>query len=179
MLLYKNCFRCKIDLTTQNAIKRKDITSGFGGVCKSCSNINVRSRTKDKNCEYCDKKCRAKGKRFFCSIICRFKAYYIVDEKSGCWLWREKLRDSRGGYGKFIIGKKRFKAHRVSFELFKGPIVLGNLICHSCDNPPCVNPNHLWQGTASDNQIDCIKKGRHNMGNNFNLKKNKTRKDNL
>lgn len=73
---------------------------------------------------------------------------------SGCIEWTGP-RD-KGGYGRMSEGKL---AHREAFALAKGD-PSGMLVCHSCDNPSCVNPDHLWLGTGKDNQSDCVRKGR-------------------
>lgn len=79
-----------------------------------------------------------------------------------CWLWVSN-RD-RYGYGRFlgaVRGVSTKFAHRFSYMLHKGDIPSGMLVCHKCDNPPCVNPEHLFLGTESDNMNDKISKGRH------------------
>lgn len=63
-----------------------------------------------------------------------------------------------------VICGSRKVAHRVSYELHHGPIDAENLICHSCDNPSCVNPRHLFQGSSRDNRLDCTGKWRHAYG---------------
>ena len=91
----------------------------------------------------------------------------ISIKDSGCWEWIG-ARD-RHGYGRYYcrlkyksIGKKNHTlAHRFSWEHFKGQIPLNLFVCHKCDNPPCVNPEHLFLGTTQDNTRDCINKGRH------------------
>jgi hypothetical protein len=85
---------------------------------------------------------------------------------NGCWIW--KTRKNPGGYG--TIGVKL--AHRVAWELTNGKIPQGMDVCHHCDNPPCVNPAHLFIGTASDNLLDCVAKGRldHRGTKNSNAK---------
>lgn len=76
---------------------------------------------------------------------------------NGCWDW--KGSKSRG-YGKLNINGKQKRAHRVSYEMFKHKIPPGLVVMHSCDNPGCVNPDHLSTGTQNDNIQDMIKKGR-------------------
>lgn len=82
-----------------------------------------------------------------------------VQKTGGCWIWLG-ARIPRG-YGRFFFrGKPRY-AHRVSVELFRGVIVSDDaIVMHSCDNPRCVNPEHLSIGTQTDNMRDASKKGR-------------------
>lgn len=65
------------------------------------------------------------------------------------------------GYGIFIIKGKQVGAHRVAWEVRNGPIPDGLVVCHKCDTPNCVNPDHLFVGTKADNNHDMIRKGRH------------------
>lgn len=75
-----------------------------------------------------------------------------VEKTDYCWFW-EGIR-LKGHYGLFYFLKKREYAHRAAYRIFKGPIVGGFHVCHSCDTPSCVNPDHLWLGTHSDNMAD-------------------------
>lgn len=82
---------------------------------------------------------------------------YVVDQESGCWIWQGAR--SRG-YGSLRPFFGETLAHRLFAKHHKGPIHPKMEVCHRCDNPPCVNPDHLFLGTKSDNQKDCEAKGR-------------------
>ena len=87
----------------------------------------------------------------------RFWSYVKIGLPDECWPWTAARFD--GGYGQFRLGKKKVKASRCAFELTREP--LGDLkALHSCDNPPCCNPAHLFKGTLSDNSQDRDRKGR-------------------
>lgn len=70
----------------------------------------------------------------------------------------------RTGYGRMWDGERLGDAHRLAFEVYKGPIPTGKDVCHHCDNPPCIEPAHLWDGTAKENLEDMVAKGRHLAG---------------
>lgn len=91
----------------------------------------------------------------------RFGRKIEKDPVSGCWNWTASRH--RDGYGWFGPGGRgrAVLAHRWAYENFVGPIPSGLYILHHCDNPPCVNPDHLFVGTQADNVADCIRKGRH------------------
>lgn len=76
----------------------------------------------------------------------------------GCWEWMSTRH--RKGYGSFKIGKKTCKTHRISYRNYIGPLSPTIKVCHTCDNPPCCNPAHLFLGTDKDNSDDKIAKGR-------------------
>lgn len=91
-------------------------------------------------------------------ILQRFHSSY---EKAvnGCWNWTASL--SSGGYGSFYYSGRSYIASRVSWEFHGGKISNGLCILHKCDNPKCVNPDHLFLGTNADNTADMFKKGRN------------------
>lgn len=83
--------------------------------------------------------------------------------KSGdCWAWTGTRR--RDGYGVFWDGERQVRAHRWAWESANGPIPSGRHLCHHCDNPPCVRPDHLFVGTQTDNMADMTRKGRRISG---------------
>lgn len=91
------------------------------------------------------------------SVKQRFLAK-IEKQPSGCWQWTAST--AKGGYGQFNVGGKNWKAHRLSWILHGGADPEGLCVCHKCDNPRCVNPDHMFLGTHLDNVRDKISKGR-------------------
>lgn len=99
-----------------------------------------------------------------CSVDCKFRIDHnqklnfdkkYVRAENGCWIWTA-YRD-KDGYGNFGVAQK---AHRYSYKRFKGVIPEGMLVCHTCDESSCVNPDHLFLGTTKDNHKDMCDKER-------------------
>lgn len=84
------------------------------------------------------------------------------DTRTKCWVWTGCLCRGYGRVQETRGSKKLILAHRLSWQMSRGPIPKGLLVLHKCDNPPCVNPKHLFVGTAGDNMLDCWSKGRKN-----------------
>lgn len=93
----------------------------------------------------------------------RFWYFVTPGEPDKCWEWAGPK--NKKGYGTINAGGRGGKtllAHRVSFAVHNKPLCSDELVCHKCDNPPCINPAHLFAGTHSDNLKDMYKKGRGN-----------------
>lgn len=81
-----------------------------------------------------------------------------VDKSGDCWEWTGSKKHT--GYGTFGYNKKSYVASRFVMKIIGKEIPEGMIVCHKCDNPPCVNPDHLFIGTHKDNMKDCMEKGR-------------------
>ncbi len=90
-------------------------------------------------------------------FIRKFEDRFIPEPNTGCWLWTSALNDA--GYGDYRTIRTR-RAHRLSWEIYNGPIPKGMHILHRCDLPCCVNPRHLFLGNHQDNMDDMNAKGR-------------------
>lgn len=134
---------------------------------------------KNKECEIegCDKKHIARG--YCIKHYTRFTRYgsphinlydrdikerldenYIPVPESGCWLWTASVLHF--GYGGISVGGKTMRAHRLSYQVYKGKIPNGLKVLHKCDTPLCINPDHLYLGTHEDNMRDMRIRNRTN-----------------
>lgn len=85
----------------------------------------------------------------------------IEKQEGGCWVWKGYPKI---GYGQFRVNGKRYYTHRYSWIIHNGEIKDGLHVLHKCDNPRCVNPDHLFLGTQADNMRDMTEKGRRVKG---------------
>lgn len=92
-------------------------------------------------------------------IIQRLMNNIYKNPKNGCWEWLGYKM--RFGHGKIGYRDKVYLTHRLSYEIYIGPIPKNMNVCHKCDNPSCINPDHLFLGTQLENIEDCVKKNRH------------------
>ncbi len=100
-------------------------------------------------------------------LMAAFEARYIPEPNSGCWIWIGNYNPKRKGYGCFTMrgmGMHMIFAHRLSWQIHHGPIPQGMHVLHKCDTPLCVNPDHLFLGTNTDNVADMKSKHRQAYG---------------
>ena len=112
---------------------------------KKCSGIGV-AKTKDKNRPSIEE-----------------KFWSLVTISDGCWLWQGGGRD-KDGYGLMEYQGKMLRATALSLSIDGRPVPKGQYACHTCDNPPCVRPDHLYPGTPTQNMADAIARGRLRVG---------------
>lgn len=133
-----------------------------------------------RNCVLCGQVFTGKAEKVYCSWVCkrtagkrrerakrakprrslaeRLDALSIPEPNSGCRLWLSRL--TTRGYGQLRVDRHWRKAHQVAYELAKGPIPPGKMVCHTCDVQICIEGNHLYAGTAKTNSDDMFRRGR-------------------
>lgn len=160
-------------------VSRSKAARGQGRFCSmSCLTSFREAQHITRQCETCGNgftfrrwELRGHAKRF-CSKRCEGLArraeqagsfWSYVDRSDGpaaCWVWQG--RRTSHGYGRFSNPGEIEEAHRLAWQFTHGPIPSGLNVLHTCDNPPCCNPAHLWLGTHADNMRDMWQKDRHN-----------------
>lgn len=139
-------------------------------VCESCGKaytIDRKSLRRRKH-RACSLQCARRLRRSYprnvrrpCGpVLERFWSKVLVSGPDDCWLWTGMTGGSNH-YGVFSLGRgARERAHRFSYALAHSGIPDGMVVCHSCDNPRCVNPSHLYADTQRANMLDCVSKNR-------------------
>jgi HNH endonuclease len=131
--------------------------------CKACKRVisshHGRMRHQRRGYGFCSMKCSSTQHTEKALKTTKIRFFSRLDlQPNECHVWNGQK--NKTGYGLFSINGISRLAHRVAWQFANGPIPLGKLVCHSCDNPPCCNPDHLWIGTAADNTADMWSKGR-------------------
>lgn len=131
--------------------------------CRTCCNFFTAKRGRPiEGQKYCSIACFGEGtKRTKTEVSQEVLNGYCADSVTGCWNWTRAK--NQFGYGLIFFNGKTHRAHRVSYEIKNGPIPKGIIVRHSCDNPSCINPNHLLLGTKKENTWDMILRGRSKL----------------
>lgn len=125
--------------------------------CQSCG-IEFKSHNSNPNKKYCSSKCYHSHDVWSPNLF-----WSHVSKTDSCWIWNGSLDKKGYGQSRGPDGGT-WRSHRVAWFLMKGYINHDLFLCHHCDNPKCVNPDHLFEGTNYDNVQDMIKKGRNSRG---------------
>lgn len=99
--------------------------------------------------------------KYSVTIVARFWSKVDVKRNASCWPWRGGRRGRKGQeYGTFCIDGKMFSANRVAWEIANGEDLGDRIACHTCDNPLCCNPAHIYAGSHKTNRADAVARGR-------------------
>lgn len=152
----RKCSKCK-EIKTEEHFR----SSSFA-YCRVCSSAYDKARyranldaQRERGRSYYMRTRVLTGRR---TVLDRFEEWYEPVTETGCWIWLGVLTEQ--GYGKARLKGKQIGAHRLSWMKYRGSIPDGMFICHKCDNPLCVNPDHLFLGAQADNSNDKVAKGR-------------------
>jgi HNH endonuclease len=153
----KICTKCGVDKILDEFNDHPACKYGKRPDCKKCQSDCAKERYKATS-----NRVSLQEIRSFDYLIKKIKSNYIYESNSGCFLWNLVL--DKDGYGRLSWNERTERAHRFSYEAFVGEIPEGLQVCHRCDTPSCVRPDHLFIGTQLENHADRDKKGRQSKG---------------
>lgn len=158
--------------TNHNHIDRVCIINGCEDIHKAKGYCNKHYQAFNKYGDALHKEKLGQPRKFK-SVFENFESRFTKGSDEECWEW-EGVTD-KDGYGELSVwmqpGYKKYRATRLSIQFYKGDLVDDLLVCHKCDNPSCVNPKHLFQGTPQDNATDMVNKKRSMVGERNNKAK--------
>lgn len=141
-------------------------------ICATCGTRFERRRYKCSaprwaKARFCSRDCQIAttgvGRRKYASAADAVQSNISPEPNTGCWLWAGPFMKETG-YGRVGFDNREILAHRLSFEVHVGPVSADLMVCHTCDVPLCVNPQHLFLGTCKDNMMDAASKQRTTLG---------------